>query len=635
MASSNEAVFSISLEDETSGAASSAASALEDLEQQISRDTKSLREMQAAMRRLNGASTVNVKAGSALNQKIKEQKQRISEAQAAYVQLGGTFTRTRKHSESFTERMSRLSRETSNVPGGLSRVFGGVGKLAGGLSGGAVAALAMVGALAALAAAAVAAAAAIAKIGLAHADARRSELIHLEGITKLKFGYAGWINQMRGSADTASQLQGYVDEVSGSVALGRDKVLAYEQSLYKAGLRGDNLKAALQGISTIAAVQGEGEAQAFKGWALGAAYAGKSVRALADDVEARLGPLARRQMLSITVQAAKMRENFARLFDGLKLDGFLRALNTVTSLFSQSTATGRGLKELLTGLIDPIMRGFEALAPVAKRVFQGLVLGGLVVENAWLDLRLAIKSVFGDDILGDFGDMVGLAYAVAAGVVFLAGALAVAAIGAGLLAVALLLPVAALGLLVYGAYEAIKGLVELDWGAAASGIIDGIVNGIVRGREAVKNAIVGMGKEALQAFKDVWEIASPSKIATGLGLNISTSTAKGVDEGAPLAQAAVDSMIIAPDPASFRLSAANTNATTPAQTQSTPEPVALPSIAAPTPAANARSNRTTVSIGNITVQAPEGTNDPQDWARRLKDELSSLLEGVAVEMGAA
>jgi hypothetical protein len=36
----------------------------------------------------------------------------------------------------------------------------------------------------------------------------------------------------------------------------------------------------------------------------------------------------------------------------------------------------------------------------------------------------------------------------------------------------------------------------------------------------------------------------------------------------------------------------------------------------------------------VKVTAPEGIKDAAVWAKALKDELASLLEGIAIEMGA-
>src|SRR6266568_5880004 len=119
-------------------------------------------------------------------------------------------------------------------------------------------------------------------------------------------------------------------------------------------LRGEQLSQALQGVAIKASVQGDAAAGAFAQWAAGANVSGRAVKGLTDDVKARLGGIAGRQMELLTVQAEKQHESFLALFSGLKVDKFEKAHLSVTKLLSQSTNSGKALKTIVTLALQPL-----------------------------------------------------------------------------------------------------------------------------------------------------------------------------------------------------------------------------------------------------------------------------------------
>ncbi len=662
MASKDEsATFSVELEDETSGAANDAANALSKLRGAIDGDLKALRSMQQAMRNLQGGTQVNVAQFRELKAKIDEKKQAISAAQSSYIALGGSFARSARGASGTGRSFADLIKQARALPGPvglLSGRFAGLGSIL--ASGVIVAGIgAIVAAMAALVTATLAANTALFAYGVAQADARRSELLRLEGLTKLR-------NWWGIAAGNAGELQRAIDRVSGSVAIGRDKVAGYAEQLYRMHLRGENLSAALEGVAIKAAVQGDAQAKMFAGWAAGAAMTGRSVRALADDVKARLGGIAAAQMLSLTVQSEKLRESWSMLFSGLKLDPFLKGLGLITGLFTQNAATGRALKALLETMFQPTLDALPLLALGAKRFFQGMTIGLLEIGIGLQRTRLWLVRTFGD--LSIFKAIKGVdatMLVVKAGELTVKGFVAALAVaGAGLAAIAAV--VGAIGsvfaVVVGGAYELIAGPIRLfgtltsgllaagkaainawrsiDWTALGKAVADGVIGGIRSAAGAVMNAVGGLGKSALATFKRVLGIASPAKAFVLAGGEISRGVRFGVDADRPLVQRAVSRLV------SVRAFQAQ------ARTQITPAralqaqqaaialPASSPSIpdtqsAPPQRAARALSSmQTDQSIKIEQLHVHVSGDNPREQAEDFRTQLIRALQGVATELGA-
>lgn len=599
MATDNtSATFELKLEDGTSGPAEDAASALKQLRGQIDADTKALAGMQRAMKNLQGGTSVNIAQFRALKEQIAQKKSAIGQAQSAYIGLGGTFGRTASSGGSVRSMFEQLTAQAKAVPGPIGGVVGKLEGLKSLVVGGGIALgiVAIVAALAALVVGTVAAVAALASYAVGQGDARRNELLRLEGLTKIRSIYGF-------TAAKASDLQASIDQVSGSSALGREQLSKYTEQLHRMGLRGQNLTDALEGMAIKAQTQGEAQASLFASMAAGAAMAGQSVRKLSEDVKTRLGGIAARQMLSLGVQTAKMREHFAVLFRDIKVEGFLKALQTLTSLFAQSTASGRALKTLAETLLQPLIDGFAFLAPLAKRFFQGVILGLLAVTIHVLKAALWFKKTFGGDLFKGL-DLTSTA--------LMAGKIAAALLVAGFVALGVILGVLAVPLLAFAAmiasvfyrvsklYELIKGAFDFDWASLGTSITSGIVSGLKRGATWVMDAVKGLGKNAYKAFKSALGIASPSKEFAKLGLEIPRGVQQGINAGTPGAQRSADSMVSVPD--------------------------------APAGGAGGGSRSITVNVGDVHVHS--SARDANGLGQAFKAELERILEGVALQLGA-
>lgn len=616
--SGNDTTASFAVELDPSGLASGSKDgekALEDLKSAIEGDVGALREMQKTLRNMQGGTSVNISAFKELRDKISAQKASIAQASAQYVSLGGSFKKLTPPIEQATSKFELFAKEAQGLGGPLSSLLGQAKSLGSmlGSSGGAmiaagVAAIAV--ALVALAGAAILAAGALLKYGLAQADVRRNELLSLEGLTKVRNFYGI-------AADKASFLQSQIDKVSASTALGRDKVAAYAEQLYRTGLRGGNLQAALEGVTTVASVQGSAQASLWAGWAAGAARTGGSVRKLADDVKARLGGIAARQLLSLDVQTQKLHESFAALFGGLKIEGLLKGLSTVTELFSQNSFTGRALKALLEDLFNPIIAQVEKAGPFVKRFFQGMTIGALIVAIAVGQVKNKLESAFGNSsfIKGLDAQKIALQAGIVSMFVFV-GAIGLAIAAVGSIAAMVGAATAAIVYLGVVLYKAASFSLNLQAAAINLGnsIVKGIASGILDGAKWVLDAIEKLGSKAMQAFRDKFQIHSPSVAFRVQSRMIGLGAALGIRDETPRVQAAAENML------SFPRDVAESGI-------GSPSPFEID--AAPRDSSSRKS--ITITIQNLTVQAGDSA---KEIAASIKNEIERVLEGVAIEMGA-
>lgn len=528
------ATFALDLEGNLKQNAESDAQAIERLQAELLGGTQALRGMQQALRNLQGGKSVDIATTRKLRDEMAATKAKIANTQQGLLQLGGTAKGLPKPVKEAGSSFSRLADAVQKSGGPLGSFAGRleeVSKLA--ASGVIVAGIAAIAAaLVALTAATLAAAAATALYGLRQADARRSELLRLEGLTKLRYGMFGMMGGFQRAAESSGQLQANLDAVTATVALSRGEVAKYQEQLYKMGLRGRNLQDALQATATTAAVQGDAAAQAFAGWAAGANATGQSVRKLADDVKARLGGIARAQLLSLSTQLEKFRENIDHLFDGLKIQGILEAIHTVLGVF----AKGQAVATALRGMIERTFKAFGAGAPDAglavKRFLQGIILGLLKVENVVLRARIWWAETFGVNKrkTDSWREAVQLgkiaAFGLAAAVLLVGAAFAIT-----------LIPIYAFGKALIGAYKVGKVLVagfsELVGQAydAGKNLIAGVGNGIKAGINYVVRAASEAASSAINAFKSSLQIRSPSvKMRLQVGRPISAGVAAGMHD---------------------------------------------------------------------------------------------------------
>lgn len=614
------ATFAVNLEDGTSGPAEAAAQALGNLKSKIDADSSALAGMQKALRNLKQATTPNTAQIGELSKQIAAQKESIAGAQSSFLELGGTFGKSKRGAQSFQERLAALSKTSAAMPGPLGGMLGSLSKLWTLLKGN-VMTVALVGIAAgmlAVTAAAAAAAVALLKYGIANANARRNEGLQLEGLTKMR-------NLWGLAAGNSKDMQAAIDKVAGSTALGRDKLVEYTSQLYKAGVRGKNLESALEGAAVKGAALGDEAAKGFIGFAAGANLAGRSVQKLTDDVKARFGGVAAKKLLDLDVQLAKLHENFSALFDNLGIDGLLKAIHSVTSLFSTSTRSGQALQKMMSVIFQPMVNAIEAAMPYVKRFFQGIIIGGLMVTIALLKVRRWWRETFGGTEITKSMDLTtaalyagvaavglfGIAIVGACGIAVAALVAAapfiwaaVAAVGAlalqGLiLAAPFILGAIAIGALIAAGYQLYRLWKEIDWTSLGTAIVEGIVGGLKDSAAWLIDSVSELGKSALDALKSTLGIASPSKAFARLGATIPQGVAAGITAGKPEATRAVEEL-----------------------------------VDVPTGAGGARGGITIpITLGGITITTSGA--GASDLAADLERELVPVFERLALQIGAA
>lgn len=273
------------------------------------------------------------------------------------------------------------------------------------------------------------------------------------------------------------------------------------------------------------------------------------VKALEAAARSRFGKTIAAQMLDVNVQIDKAKEALSGLFDGVDLEPVLGALKVFLSVLDTSTVTGRVLKALLNVTFGGLGASLGVVGPIAKVVFQGMII-------AALKLYIALKPIFA--VIGAVASAIGLVLAkiqewtginvalragqfifaaIAATVGLLATAIIIATIPLAILAAAVL----AIGYLVYLVVDQMidtwNALAEffgsIDWSGLGSALIDGLIEGVTSKASAFIGSITGLADKAAAAFAAVNLIKSPSQRYARMGSFIPEGAAQGVDEKAP------------------------------------------------------------------------------------------------------
>jgi len=630
-----KAEWTLGIKDELSDVAKSAASALDGLRDGIDADTKALAGMQKAMRNLQLGTSVNVAQFRKLKQSIDEKKASIAKAQSSYLNLGGTFTKTGTSGRGLIEKLTALTKTTQAVPKPVDSLSTSFSKLKKVIAGSVIAGafLAIAAALLAIVAATASAIGMLVKYGIAQADARRSELLRLEGLTKLRF----WYQRIPGNA---KEMQTSIDRVSASVASSRDEVEGYNDHLYRLGLRGQNLSTALEAYAIAQSAGGKQAAEWFAGMAATVQIAGGSVKKLADDIKGRFGEIAARRMMSLDVQAKKLKESMSALFADLKIEKLLAAFKSITDLLGQSTASGRALKQILTVVLQPLIGQITDGTPLVKRFFQGAIIATQDLIIVTLKARLWFKRTFGD--LDTYKGLEKMKSAAELGKTAVFGLLAVlggvAAIGAGI------------GVVVYAFVSPFIKLYQiarvfwdfmtsLSWDdikfASGFTLIEGIITGLRDGAGKLFAVVNDLANNVVDAFAKALKISSPSKVFAELGIQIPRGIAIGVGEGTPGARAAVAD-VIPPSLDSPSIRPPIPSMPPPPPSTVTPRVASTPIAAIPAAPRSAPSGGAgggnTFNFGDIVIHSD--SDKPDELAVDIRREIERVFEGIALQLGA-
>jgi hypothetical protein len=605
----NSASFAIELEDETSGAAETAATSLQKLQEKLLEDTAALRGMQNAMRQLQGGSAVSVEAFRQLKDQITAQKASIASSQEQYVKLGGNFKAIKKPADEAGAGVEDFARTLKGAAGGMGgfiergvNMIKGLGTL--GIAGAAIIATV---AIAALTIAIVAVIAKLAEFALGAADAARSQGLLLEAASAIGDH----------PVESYDALAEAVERVGKNVPIAQAKVADFAGQLLKAGIAGKDLERALGAVSISESVGADTTAliAQFKA----AKDSAKAIDAIAGKVEGKFGGVVRAQMLGLNVQTTKFKENLAGLFKNVRIEPFLEALSKLLSIFDADTIAGKALQVLAESLLNPIFGMMTKLEPLATNFFKGLIIGALLFTIAVLKVRNAISDAFGGDILGgiDLAKVGMYAGVAAAGVLIvvlgtLLAVLSALAISAATFMLPAIIAMALVGAAIYGAIYVIGLLIgwfktaydyisNLDFAELGYSIVSGLIGGLLKGEQWLIDSVKGLATKAKDTLVSALGIGSPSKVFASLGTFTAQGFAEGIEAGAAPVDSAVGAMVNTEPP-----SGAATTSTTSSSSKST-GPI------------------------TIIIQAGSGAKEIADEVKRV---LGDLIEGVAIQMGA-
>lgn len=416
-------------------------------------------------------------------------------------------------------------------------------------------------------------------------------------------------------------LDGEMTKLTASTGLHADALNDLALQLKAAHVSAADMPAALQAAADAEAALGKGGSAQF----IQNIEAGKkSVAELAKETTASLGGIVAKQMLSLGAQSARLHDNLAGMFGGLKIDSLLGEFANVISDFDSSTVLGKELKATFENLFQPLVAGAQT-ATVAVEAF--------VLRAAILAVRAYLAFKPYSAVIKD----IGLAVAVAAAVFALTFTPAIIAAGvamAGVVGTALLAaaPFLAIGAAVVAAYEAFQnwdkikafllGLAK-DFNTIGGQIIQGFIDGIVSGATHAAAAVGDMAHSALHAAESALGIASPSKAMGKIaGFTVDGYT-NSIVARTPDAQQATAALVAPPSPADAAAAGGGL--------ASVASPADGPSKAAPAAASAGGGPSITIQPGAIVITGVQGAEDLED---KLAGILTRIFEGDALQAGA-
>jgi len=698
MANQDYATFRIGLIDDVSPQAKTAAETLQGLQTQMSKDTKALSELQRALKNLKGAAQPNTAEIAKLEAALTATRQRLSETQQQFLDLGGTFGRAGKGAGSFKDRLAELAKTAQAAPGPIGMLMQKLSAFIGNASTSRLALLALAGATLAIGAAAVKAAAGMTQFAISTANARRAELLQFEAVGKLRTIYSATFGRaadkatdMQAAVDEVSasvsiardKVAEYAMQLERSHVRGKNFKSALEAVATAASGWGE--EQANQTLAWAASLAHTGQSvdkltQRVKNQ-IGGVVKGKmldlnvqqqklaeSQAALFADVDISGFAVAKKALNDLFSQGTN---------SGKVMKQFLSTL--IQPLIDAASAGLRGLKIFFQEVIIFTLKTQIAwyrmritLQQAGATIMKdfGKFKDGIV--QTWNDLTAGVGKAF--DTLMEYQDSLAAVAlvtagklgmtiipalwamvpplvasakeAVATGVAFSVNlaksiwkaipALAAAAwqagvtataylvgllpaiwasiVGFGAMAVAVIAATWPFAAAVVGVWLLIKAFKFLwswasqqDWGQIGINIIDGFMKFITSGKDLIVNGFKSLAEAGANAFKSVFKIGSPSKLMQQYGDDITAGLTVGLDEGEQQAQGAMSSLV-AP-------------------------PAGAPGVGGGA-ARGGSVGQVNITELHVHVGADAKQSDAAGIAQALKRELESILEGVAIQLGA-
>lgn len=283
----------------------------------------------------------------------------------------------------------------------------------------------------------------------------------------------------------------------------------------------------------------------------------KGLAALTKAIDQKFAGVAGKQVLDFGAQMQQAKDNFSRLFEDVKVEGFLSALHDILSILDQNTAAGKALKYVVDTVFSGLFAVVETVAPFVKAFLKGLVIIALQIYIAFKPLVKVIKEAFGGDNqksvdglasgMSKFGEILG--QLITAGMPLFIGMFkyAMALWGAIKLVVGVVWDfwTAYMGVFtqVFGFFATVVAKFY-DFGA---NIVNGLVDGIKSMINAPVDTIKSMANGALDAFTGIFKMHSPSKVMEEKGGFIMKGLDQGIDKNAD-APAATLAEAVSPPP---------------------------------------------------------------------------------------
>jgi hypothetical protein len=318
----------------------------------------------------------------------------------------------------------------------------------------------------------------------------------------------------------------------------------------------------------------------------------------------------RTMMASFDVMGKRVKDIIAGFFSGVAgtagFKAFSEQMLRLLDLFSAGTSQGKLAKQGMTSAFDVIFK----LASVALREMRyGILRTEIELLKLYITFKPAIRT------MREWSEKIDAAKAMSTGFVTI-----IQLLGKGIwnltsglrLAVTSTLAVGTAFTFLMGKlsqiYDSIAEVVApwvdlfLDLG---KDMVNGLVKGLKNGAIAIKDAVIGLGKGAVDAFKGALDIKSPSRVFAQLGVQTTAGYAVGVQQSAPMAMAATTDMA--------------GKAAEGGKVGVTAAPRATPSRGG-----------ITVNVGGITIEG--GSGSPVEL---LEEAVVSLFERVALTQGVA
>lgn len=429
----------------------------------------------------------------------------LTKAQAASnVDIAGAGAALKK----FGGPLGKVGDTVNDTIEGFEKLSASVGTEAAVALGFVAAAVAVAAVLFVVAGAALAAGAAFAKWSIQQADATRE----LSLTTRA----------MSDSDAAGAELSRTFGDITADTGIAAGRLNDLTGSLREAGVTAADMPDALRGIAIQEAALGNqnGTQKLIDDLKEGRT----SARALAKDMDDRLGGVVQDRMLGINEQMGTLQRNLSNTFASENIEPFLKGLQKLIALFDDSTESGRAMRVLFESIFQPLIDGSGGAFVQIERFFLGMEIE--ILKIAILVKKLAKQFDFDTSGMTGIVDAADIGQIAVIGVlVVLGGLLAVM----GLVAIAgaimfvpmlaaillILSPLIIFAAVLYGIYETAQFLKNLDWEAIGNAIVDGIL-GPIRDPVKVAQSFADLGETAMQSLKDKLGIKSPSTEAMAI-----------------------------------------------------------------------------------------------------------------------